>query len=92
MGTMATKRLRAEPGESEVRRAVSRTVTRILDETTGQTKVMYEVCHDEKGEGLFNPCGLICSTKTDGLKELKRVRQRYPNAYLARVEFSRCNE
>lgn len=50
--------------------------------------VNYEVVRDVPGYP-FDPCGYQSSSLRDAQKELRQVRRHYPEAYLARVEYSR---
>jgi hypothetical protein len=51
---------------------------------------MYEVCHDPKGEAPFKPLnGMMTESKREAQKDLKTLRDEYPEAYLARVTYTR---
>lgn len=50
---------------------------------------LYQVCNSEHGP--FNPVGAtMTSNKREALAELKRLRTRYPDVYLAQAVFTRC--
>lgn len=58
-----------------------------------KASVYYEVCHDPKGEAPFKPLGgIITSNKAEALRDLRQIRSRYPEAYLAQVTYTRCPE
>lgn len=50
--------------------------------------VMFEVVHDVPGYP-FDPFGFQFSSLREAQRDLKRIRQRYPEAYLAQVEYTR---
>lgn len=53
-----------------------------------QTLTRYEVVCDESN-AAFEPCGIMTSNKKDALKALRITRERYPDAYLAKVTYIR---
>ncbi|HEX7765709.1 MAG TPA: hypothetical protein VF443_03280 [Nitrospira sp.] len=54
------------------------------------TLTLYQVCNSENG-GLFNPVGATMTpSKREALVELREMRKRYPEVYLAQVVFTRC--
>jgi hypothetical protein len=53
-----------------------------------KSMTMYEVVVDMPGYP-FDPCGFQSSSRTEARKELKRVNVRHPEAYLARVTYTR---
>lgn len=51
---------------------------------------LYQVCNSENG-GPFNPVGATMTpSKREALAELREMRKRYPEAYLAQAVFTRC--
>jgi hypothetical protein len=54
-----------------------------------QSVTRYEVVCD--GDGPFEPCGCMTSSKREAVKELKSVRRYYPDAYLATVTYARAS-
>ncbi len=50
--------------------------------------VMFGVVHDVPGY-RFEPFGFQFSSLREAQRDLKRIRQRYPEAYLAQVEYTR---
>jgi hypothetical protein len=54
------------------------------------TLTLYQVCNSEDG-GPFNPVGAtLTPNKRDALAELRQMRTRYPEVYLAQAVFTRC--
>ena len=54
-----------------------------------QSVTRYEIVCDE--EGAFEPCGCMTSSKREAVKELKSVRRYCPEAYLAKVTYTRAS-
>lgn len=54
-----------------------------------KTMVMYELFTDPPGEEPWKPMGTIYSNKAEALKDLKNYLPAYPNAYMARVVYTR---
>ena len=51
---------------------------------------LFQVCNNENG-GPFNPVGATMTpSKREALAELREMRKRYPEAYLAQAIFTRC--
>lgn len=58
--------------------------------TRPSTLTVYQVCNNENG-GPFNPVGAtMTSNKRKALAELRDMRTRYPEVYLAQAVFTRC--
>ena len=54
------------------------------------TLTLYEVCNNEHG-GPFNPVsGFMTPNKREALAELRRLRARDPDVYLAQAVYTRC--
>lgn len=54
------------------------------------TLTLYQVCNNENGVP-FNPVGAtMTSSKREALAELRTMRTRYPEVYLAQAIFTRC--
>ena len=52
--------------------------------------VMYMAAHDPKGEMPFLPItGSMVLSKVKAMKELKKVRWEYPDAYLAKITYTK---
>lgn len=52
--------------------------------------VMYMAAHDPEGEMPFLPItGSMVLSKLKAMKELKKVRWEYPDAYLAKVTYTK---
>lgn len=55
-----------------------------------KTMRLFEVCHDPKGEAPFKPLGgVMTHSKRKALNDLKTLRGKYPEAYLATVTYTR---
>lgn len=56
------------------------------------TLTLYQVCNSQNG-GPFNPSGAtMTSNKREALAELREMRRRYPEVYLAKAVFTRCQD
>lgn len=56
------------------------------------TLTLYQVCNDENG-GPFNPVSATMTpSKREALADLRKMRTRYSNVYLAQAVFTRCPE
>ena len=56
------------------------------------TLTLYEVCNNENG-GPFNPVsGFMTPSKREALAELRKMRTRDSNVYLAQAVYTRCPE
>jgi hypothetical protein len=54
------------------------------------TLILYQVCNSKNG-GVFNPVGgIMTPNKRDALAELRKLRRRDPEVYLAQAVFTRC--
>ncbi len=53
-----------------------------------QSVTRYEVVSDE--EGAFEPCGWMYECKREAMEELKSIRRYCPEAYLAKVTYTRA--
>lgn len=53
-----------------------------------QSVTRYEIVSDE--EGAFEPCGCMTSSKREAMKELRSVRRYSPDAYVAKVTYTRA--
>jgi hypothetical protein len=54
------------------------------------TLTLYQVCNSKNG-GPFNPVGAtMTSNKREALAELREMRTRYPEVYLAQAVYTRC--
>ncbi len=53
-----------------------------------QSVTRYEIVSDE--EGAFEPCGCMTSSKGEAMKELRSVRRYCPDAYVAKVTYTRA--
>lgn len=52
--------------------------------------VMYMAAHDPEGEMPFLPItGSMVLSKLKAMKELQKVRWEYPDAYLAKITYTR---
>jgi hypothetical protein len=52
--------------------------------------VLYEVVRNDE-RGRFEPIsGVMMSTKREAIAELRKQRGDYPDAYIAKVAYSRC--
>ena len=49
--------------------------------------VMYDVCDDsiDTSPSVFHSLGCLYDTRAEALVELRKARQQYPRAYLARI-------
>jgi hypothetical protein len=47
--------------------------------------VMYDVCDESLGKAPFPSVGCLYDTRAEALRELKKARQQYPRAYLAKI-------
>ena len=54
-----------------------------------KTMVRYELFVDPPEEEPWKPMGTIYSSKAEALKDLKNYLPAYPNAYMARVVYTR---
>ncbi len=54
------------------------------------TLTLYQACNSANGDP-FNPVGAtMTSNKREALVELRKMRRRYPEVYLAQAVFTRC--
>jgi hypothetical protein len=57
--------------------------------TQPSTLTLFQVC--DNANGFFDPIGASMKpNKHQALAELRELRKRYPQAYLAQVVFTRC--
>lgn len=60
--------------------------------TRPSTLTLYQVCNSEHG-GPFNPVGAtMFENKREALADLRSIRTRYPEVYLAQAVFTRCQD
>ncbi len=56
-----------------------------------RSQVLYEVCGSST-ECQFEAIGGMFEDRTEAETELRRIRRRYPEAFLARVVYTRFNK
>jgi hypothetical protein len=61
-----------------------------LSLTQGEKTVLWDVCTTAEDGAPFDSCGWMTADKKDALENLKQARVRRPDAYLARVLYTRC--
>jgi hypothetical protein len=71
----------------EVRLAMEDTDLSITDT---EKAVLWDVCTTAEDGAPFDSCGVMEPDKQDALENLQRQRVRRPDAYLARVLYTRC--
>jgi hypothetical protein len=60
--------------------------------TRPSTLTLYQICNNENG-GPFNPVGATMTpSKREALADLLKMRERYPDVYLAQAVFTRCRD